>query len=427
LRLKIRPSPVSGAVAAPPSKSYSHRALILGSLAQGETVIDNFLESDDTRYTLNACRSLGVNIRGNGKTLRITGSGGRLSVQPGQETILVGNSGSTIRMMAPLAALARGKVVFDGTAIRQRPVADLISALNSLRVKASSVERDGYPPIQVQGGRLIGGEVETCGLISSQHISSLLMVAPYTEQGLTVKVTDGLQSKPYLDITIDAMHEFGVEVENYQYKQFTVAGGQGYRGRHYEIEGDYSQAAYFFALAAIGQGPITVSQLRDNSAQGDRHFLDLLSRMGCYVNYDEGLVTVTRDRALSGMAVDMGDYPDITLPLAVVAAFAGGKTEIANIGHLRYKESDRIGYTAAELHKMGVKVEISETTMSVYGGRPKGAVVEGHDDHRLVMSLATAALFAKGDTVINGTEAVTKSYPEFFTHLARLGARVEEI
>ncbi len=428
MRLRITPSPVSGTVSAPPSKSYTHRALILGSLAQGETVIENFLVSDDTRYTINACRSLGVNIEVDGSTLRIIGTGGRFSSQPGQETIFVGNSGSTIRMVAPLAALSESPVVFDGTErLRQRPVDDLLSALKSLGVQASSVKQDGYPPIEVRGGRLAGGEVVTRGMTSSQHISSLLMVAPYAEHDMKIRIADGLQSRPYVDITIDAMRQFGVEVARHNHDEFTVASGQRYRGRRYEIEGDYSSAAYFFALAAIGGRPITVTNLNTKSLQGDRYFLDILSLMGCYVSYKRGQVKVWRKQELDGTAVDLGDYPDIVQPLAVVAAFARGKTDISNIGHLRYKETDRIQNTATELGKMGIAVEVTGSTMSISGGRPKGASIETYDDHRMAMSFATAALFAEGETVINGAEAVSKSYPGFFTDLAKIGAEVQEI
>jgi len=428
VKLRIKPSTVSGMVSAPSSKSYTHRALILGSLAQGETVIENFLASDDTQYTINACRSLGVNIQSDGKTVRIIGRGGRFSVQPGQETIFAGNSGSTIRMVAPLATLAQSRVVFDGdTRLRQRPISDLLSALKNLGVQASSVNGDGYPPIEVQGEKLLGGEIKISGMTSSQHISSLLMIAPYAKRNVKIKVIDGIHSKPYLDITIDAMRHFGVDVVDFNQKEFTLTSGQRYRGKHYKIEGDYSSAAYFFAIAAIGQESITVSNLKANSVQGDRHFLDILSQMGCYANYREGGVEVTRDKALTSLSLDMGYYPDIVLPLAIVASFAKGKTEITNIGHLRYKETDRINNLATELRKMGIKVEVTESTMSIEGGKPKGTAIETYNDHRMAMSFAIAALFAEGDTIINSAEAVTKSYPGFFTDLAQIGAGIEEI
>ncbi len=428
MRLRITPSPVGGMVSAPPSKSYTHRALILGALAEGETVIENFLASDDTRYTINACRSLGVNIQSEGETLRIIGTGGRFPVKPEPKRIFVGNSGSTIRMVASLAALAPTTVIFDGEErLRQRPVDDLLSALKSLGVQASSVNSNGYPPVEVQGGRLLGGEVLVSGRVGSQHISSLLMVAPYAESQVSIKVIDRLHSKPYLDITMNAMRQFGVEVENHNYEEFIVRSGQRYKGRHYRVEGDYSSAAYFFAMAAIGQGSITVGNLDANSVQGDRYFLSILSEMGCLVSYEEEQVKVTRENELAGITVDMGDYPDIVQPLAIVAAYARGKTKITNIGHLRYKETDRINNTAIELRKMGIKVDVTKDTMSVGGGKPKGAIIETYGDHRMAMSFAVAALFADGDTIINGAESVAKSYPEFFTDLTKIGARVREV
>ena len=331
-------------------------------------------------------------------------------------------------MMASLAALAPAKVVFDGEArLRERPVGDLLSALKSLGIKARSIEKDGYPPIEISGGRLLGGEVPVSGMASSQHISSLLMVAPYAESRVSIDIIDRLQSKPYVDITIDAMRQFGVEVGNQNYEMFTIDSGQRYRGRHYKVEGDYSSAAYFFAMAAIGRQAVTVGNLRADSVQGDRHFLDILSEMGCRVSHRGEQVEVSRENELVGVNVDMGNYPDIVQPLAVVAAYAGGKTEMSNIGHLIYKETDRINNTAAELGKMGVKVDVTGDTMSIEGGEPKGAVIEAHGDHRMAMSFAVAALFADGDTIINGAESVAKSYPGFFADLAGIGAEVQEI
>lgn len=427
MRLKITPSAVGGKVSAPPSKSYTHRALILGSLAQGKTVIENFLSSDDTLYTINACRSLGVNISFDDGTLKIVGSGGKFSVKPGQRRIFVGNSGSTIRMVASLAALVPARVIFEGEPrLHERPVGDLLSALKNLGVQARSVNDNDCPPIEISGGRLLGGEVTASGITSSQHISSLLMVAPYAEKDVRIKIIDSLHSKPYVDITIDAMRQFGVEAENHHYKEFMVKSGQRYQGRHYKVEGDYSSAAYFFAAAAIGKGTVAVSNLKPDSAQGDRHFLDILSEMGCIVSYGKGQVKFARRKDLTGVAVDMGDYPDIVQPLAVVAAFAEGKTKITNIGHLRYKETDRINNTAAELRKMGIQVHVTEDTMLINGGKPEGAVIETYSDHRMAMSFAVAALFAEGETIINGTEAVAKSYPAFFTDLARIGAKISE-
>jgi len=428
VKLKVTPSTVSGIVTAPPSKSYSHRAVILGSLARGETVIENLLFSDDTGYTINACRSLGVDIERYGQSLRIKGTSGNLLVRPGHNTIFAGNSGSTLRMLLPLAALADGKIIFDGSIrLRERPVTEILAALASLGVKTSSIDKNGRLPVEVQGGRLYGGEVLTSGLAGSQHVSSLLMIAPYARSGIKIKITDSLRSKPYVDMTVEAMRRFGVEVERRNHDEFTVTSGQRYQGQHYEIEGDYSSAAFFFALGAIGGKEVTVANLNGDSLQGDRYFLELMSLMGCYVNHSPGQISVRREGELTGITADMGDYPDIVQPLAAVAAFARGTTNISNISHLKGKETDRIINTAAELGKMGITVKVTENSMSITGGRPRGAKVDAHDDHRLAMSLAIAGLFAGDETVINGAGTVNKSYPDFFTDLASIGAKLEPV
>jgi 3-phosphoshikimate 1-carboxyvinyltransferase len=428
MKVRITPSVVRGKVAAPPSKSYTHRAVILASLAAGKTIIKNPLLSDDTRYTIDACRSLGVDIALKDNELRIIGTSGQIKVAPDSQRIFVGNSGSTIRMVASLAALARTKVVLDGDSrLRQRPMGDLLSALQSLGISARSLENNGYPPIEIQGGKFSTDKVSVPGRVSSQHISSLLMIAPYTEDGLRIKIAGGLRSRPYVNITLDVMQAFGVKVANQDYQEFSVKGGQRYTRRHYQIEGDYSSAAYFLAAGAIGGRPVTVNNLKTNSIQGDKYLLAILSGMGCSVEYRREQVRISRRDELTGVTVNMGDYPDIVPTVAVVAAYACGKTKITNIGHLRIKESDRLSNTAAELGKMGIEIEVSENTMIVYGGKPKGAEIEAHADHRLAMSFATAALFAEGDSVINGAEAVTKSYPRFFTDLAKLGAKIEEL
>jgi 3-phosphoshikimate 1-carboxyvinyltransferase len=427
VRVRITPSPVTGEVSAPPSKSYTHRAVILASLAAGESTIQSPLISDDTLYTIDACRSLGADIALDGDRLKITGTGGQIRVAPDRQWIFAGNSGSTIRMVAPLAALAQAKVVFDGDSrLRQRPIGDLLSALESLGVHARSLNNNGCPPIEIQG-KLSGGEVITPGLASSQHISSLLMIAPYTEEGVRIKVVHGLHSRPYIDITLDIMRAFGVKAINRDYKEFIVKGGQEYKARNYRIEGDYSSAAYFFAAGAIGGKPIKIKNLKTDSFQGDRYLLAILSEMGCSVEYQKEQLKISRNKGLSGITVDMGDYPDIVQTVAVVAAYARGKTRITNIGHLHFKETDRISNTAAELAKMGIKVEVSDNTMVVYGGKPRGAEIEAHADHRMAMSFITAALFAEGDSIINGAEAVSKSYPRFSTDLKKLGAKIEEL
>ncbi len=428
MRVKITPSLATGVVPAPPSKSYTHRAVILASLAAGETRIENPLAADDILYTIDACRFLGADIKWDGNVLRVIGTDGQIKVASGRQKIFVGNSGSTIRMVAPLAALAQTKVVFDGDArLRQRPIGDLLSALEGLGVRARSLTNNGFPPIEIHGGRIRGGEVTISGLGSSQHISSLLMIAPYAEDGIRIRVVNGLRSKLYVAMTLGVMRDFGVDVVNRDYEEFSVESGQEYKGQCYRIEGDYSSAAYFLAAGAIGGGPVSVTNLKVDSVQGDRHLLTILSQMGCSVEYQKEQVKISRNKELTGVVIDMGDYPDIVQTVAVVAAYARGKTEITNIGHLKFKETDRISNTAVELGKMRIRTDATKDTIVVYGGRPKGAEIEAHNDHRMAMSFAIASLFADGDSIINGAEAVTKSYPRFFADLANIGAKIEEL
>jgi 3-phosphoshikimate 1-carboxyvinyltransferase len=428
VRVKITPSAVTGTVAVPPSKSYTHRAIIVASLADGESRIARPLLSDDTILTIDAVRQLGAAIEQDDGMLKITGTGGHINVAPNSGVIFAGNSGSTVRMAAAVAALSPTRVVLDGDArLRQRPVGDLLSALESLGARARSINGNGCPPIEVQEGRLTGGDVTISGRSSSQHITALLMIAPYVNNGISIKVVNGLRSRPYVAITLDVMRTFGVDATNDNYRQFSVKGGQGYRGQDYSIEGDYSSAAYFLATGAIGEQPVTVTNLNIDSVQGDKFFLNILERMGCSVEYGEEQVMISRRRELSGISLDMSDCPDIVQAVAIVAAYAHGKTEITNIGHLRFKETDRIGDTALEMHKMGIRTDITDDTIVVYGGKPKGTELEAYNDHRMAMSLAIAALFADGDSIINGAETVAKSYPSFFRDLASLGAKIEEL
>lgn len=426
MKIKITPSPITGEVSAPPSKSYTHRAIILASLAAGKSLIQNPLLADDTGYTIEACCALGAEIAIESDGIAVRGTGGRIS--PRQETIFVGNSGSTVRMIAPLAASSPTRIVLDGDErLRQRPMGDLLSALQGLGVHARSLNNNGCPPFEIQGGDFMANQVSLSGAVSSQPISALLMAAPYTRKGLTIKINGGLRSRPYIDITLDAMRDFGVSAVNRDYREFIIEGNQEYKARRYPIEGDYSSAAYFLAVGAVGAKPVSVTNLKKDSVQGDKRLLDILQNMGAVVDYQKDSVRVRRRGDLKGISVDMGDYPDLVPTLAVVAALAQGKTEITNIAHLRFKESDRINDTAAELNKLNIKTEVSEDKMVIYGGKPKSAEVDSHNDHRLAMSLSIAALFAEGSSIINGAEAVSKSYPQFFDDLKKLGAKVEEL
>jgi 3-phosphoshikimate 1-carboxyvinyltransferase len=423
----ITPSKVSGAANAPPSKSYTHRAIILASLAEGTSELDNVLLSEDSLYTLEACKALGVKARQEGSRIVVEGSAGELSVR--KERISVGNSGSTMRMMSSIAALAKGRVVFDGTPrMRERPIGDLLDALKQLGVEAKSVNGNGCPPIEINGGGLSGGEVKVSGAISSQYITSLLLASPYARSDTTIIVTDELKSKPYVGITIDLMRRFGVEVENRGYREFSVPCGQRYQATRYAVEGDYSSASYFFAAAATTKSTVSIAGLEEDSVQGDKHLLDLLRQMGCGVRWSNGVVSVEGAPELKPITVDMGDYPDIVQTLIAAAAYAKGVTRVDNVEHLKHKETDRINAPANELRKMGVAVEVGKDYIEVQGkapSKPRGADIDSHGDHRMVMSFTAAALGAEGKSIIRGAENVSKSFPDFFREMRGLGAEIE--
>lgn len=424
MNVRIYPSKISGTIIVPPSKSVTHRAIIIASLASGKSVLKNVLLSGDTKHTIKALRALGVKIKQKANTLTIEGSKGKLTAP--KKPIFVGNSGSTMRMIVAVASLARGKTIITGEKrILERPMGDLLSALNDIGIHhATSITNNDCPPIEIAGGRLTGGTVHIRGDVSSQYISALLLISPFAKDSVKIIVDGQLRSKPYISITIDVMKTFGVEVENKNFETFTIQKGQSYKGKEYVVEGDFSSASYFFAAAAVTGGNVSVAGLNTSSAQGDKYFIELLKRMGCDVSIHHNKITVSGDQNLKAIDVDMRDYPDIVQTLAVVAAYTNGKTQITNIEHLRHKESDRIETTLSELKKMDIDCLFRNGLLTIIGGKPKGAIINTHNDHRVAMSFAVAALGAQGETIIQNAEVVNKSYPNFFNDLQKLGTKV---
>ena len=427
MQIKIKPSMVARKITAPPSKSYTHRVIILASLAQGQSVIRNCLLADDTLYTLKACQLLGAKTNLKKNKLEVIGTNGNLKVNPQKNKIFMGNSGTTMRLMTSVVALAKEEVILTGDKrLQERPMSDLIVALKNLGIKVESINKNGCPPIKVKGEDLNGGEVKISGKISSQFISSLLLVSPFAKKDITIKIIDKLKSKPYVDITCNMMKKFGVQVKNNHYQEFLIKTGQRYKAQKCQVEGDYSSASYFFAAAAICPSKITVKGLNINSAQGDKYFLNLLTKMGCSVRKKKKEITVIGKENLKSIKVDMRDYPDIVQSLSIVASCAKGKTTIKNIGHLRYKETDRIRATATELEKMNIKVKTTKDSITIDGGQPKGATIETYNDHRMALSFAILGLKAKGGTIIKNAQVISKSYPNFFKDLKKLGAKITE-
>ncbi len=404
---------------APASKSFTHRALIVGALATGTTTIKNALISIDTVLTARALELLGVPIHISENTVMITGCKGKFS--PGHEVTLdLENSGTSLRLLASAALLSDMPVTLTGSSrMLERPVKQLAEGITAARGTVAYLGRNGFPPIRIDG-RYFGGEIPVDGSVSSQFVSSLMIPAPYAEQETTIFLPNDPASKSYLDITVQVMQDFGANVWRKGYRTFRVGNRHKYVGREYTIEGDYSSASYFFAIAAACGGTITVSGLNPASVQGDRVFTEALAMMGCWITYGETGVTVSRDGPLHGIAIDMSSSPDTVQTLAVVAALADSPTKITGIGHLKFKESDRLTMTARLLESLGGSVEVKEDSLMITPAPLHGGTINPENDHRTAMSFAVLGL-ATGDITVADTECVNKSFPGFWKALEQAG------
>lgn len=401
----------------PGSKSYTHRALIVAALSQGESVLLNALRSDDTDCTAQALRDLGIPMCWEEDRIHVWG--GRERLRPPNEALFCGASGTSMRFLTAVAALVKGRTTLVGSErMKERPMTDLFSGLAQMGVKARSWEEDDALKVLVESQGIDGGEVAVKGTASSQFLSALLMVAPYAKEDVRLEIVDSLVSKPYVEVTLDVMKAFGAVVEREGENRFLVVSGRGYRPRIYSIEADASSASYFFAAAAVTKGRVKIMGLNPHSIQADANFLEILKRMGCDVLYRDDGVEVY-GRKLQAIEMDMAAMPDLVPALAVTAAFAHGKTIIKGIGHLRHKESDRISVVARELTKMGVAVEEGEDWLRIEGGRGHAVEIVPEGDHRIAMAFAIAGLVIPG-IMIQDHECVRKSFPGFWETFGRL-------
>lgn len=413
---EIHPRPsIDALVRIPGSKSVTHRALITAGLADGESLLKEFLPCEDTLFTLSALRELGVQISIEGANTIVSGTGGEFPFAQGRKEIYLGNSGTSYRLLLSTVALARGDYVLTGTPrMQERPVGDLVRALNNLGVEASCMEQDNFPPVLIRAKGIHGGRVEIPGELSSQYVSSILLSGPYAEKEVEIEIRGRLVSRPYVDITLDVMKMFGVEVNRDGYRCFRISAGQRYHPCQFIIEGDVSAASYFWGAAAVTGGTLTTENIHPHTTrQGDVVLLDILEEMGCRVERETERVVV-QGGELSGIEVDMGALPDMVPTLAAIALFARGKTAIRNVSHLRLKESDRLGAVALEWGRLGGRVEELEDGIIIHGGeRLSGGVMDPHNDHRLAMSLAIAGLRVPGIKIKN-EHCVNKSFPRFW-------------
>ncbi len=395
----------------PGSKSYTHRMLIASALSDGKSCISNPLKSEDTILTKSALQKMGIIIKEKGNSFLVHGTGGRISRC--EEPINLENSGTSMRLLTSVAALGSGEYILTGSSrMGERPIQDLLDALISLGINVSSLNNNGFPPVRIKGGKIPGGKVLIDCHVSSQFLSSLLLIAPYTLNGMEIIVSKGPVSRPYIDMTLDIMERLGIAIQREGYNFFKVPGGQIYTSGSYVVEPDCSQASYFWAAAAITGKSVKVRGISRNSRQGDLNFLGILEKMGCRITHDDDGITVTGGE-LSAIKADMSDMPDVVPTLSVVAAFAKGTTHITNVAHLKEKESDRLGSVASELEKTGINAKATKDGLVIEGGTPHGAEIETYNDHRIAMSFAVAGLIVPG-IFIKDEQCVEKSFPDFW-------------
>lgn len=423
--------PFRATVRPPGSKSLTNRALLLAALAEGRTTLRGVLDADDSRRMVKALTALGfaTNAGDEPDSLYIDGLGGRIPKQSAR--LHLGNAGTAYRFLTAACCLGEAGNAYELDGIermRQRPVRQLVEPLRYIGANIDYLGEEGYPPLTVRGGGLAGGTIEMAPTLSSQYISSLLQVAPCCRDGLTLRFTGAVTSRPYVQMTLNLMAKFGVEAEvDPAFTQITVRPGH-YTATEYAIEPDASAASYFLAAAAVVPGSkCTIDGLGFSSCQGDVWFGEVLQQMGAAAMYERDAVTVIGPREgekLRGIDVDLNAMPDMAQTLAVVALFAKGRTTIRNVGNLRVKETDRMEALRIELTKLGAAVEIDGDDLLIdppAEGRITPATIATYDDHRMAMSFAVAGLVAPG-IVIADPGCVAKTFPDFFDHLRRLGA-----
>jgi 3-phosphoshikimate 1-carboxyvinyltransferase len=412
----VDPSAIKGTIKAPSSKSMTQRAIAAALLANGQSIIYNPSYCDDSLAAMSIAVGLGARVVPKANELIITGS-----AVLKEHKLNCGESGLAIRMFSPIAALYPVEITMAGAnSLKKRPMSMIEEALVQLGVKCSS--HNGFPPISIHGP-IKGGRCEIDGSVSSQLLTGLLMALPLAVKDSVVKVNN-LKSKPYIDMTIQILNSFGITIHNVDYSLFQIPGGQKYKPYDYTVESDWSGGAFLLVAGAIN-GYITVKGLNSDSKQSDMAIVEVLKLANAKMK-NEGSDIIISKSELKAFSFDATESPDLFPPLVALASYCSGTSTIKGVSRLIYKESDRATALQTEFSKMGIKVDIDDDVMSVTGGRPQGAHVESHDDHRIAMAVAVAALGADGRVFIRDSQCVAKSYPGFFDDLRQLGAVVHE-
>jgi 3-phosphoshikimate 1-carboxyvinyltransferase len=416
--------PINAVVRVPGSKSLTNRALLLAALADGTTLLKNTLFSDDSIYFAHALQTLGFDIflKPEDVSMEVSGLGG--SIPSKEAALFIGNAGTAARFLTAFLTLGTGSFVVDGDSrMRERPIGDLLDALTQLGADVEAIDTHQptiCPPIKVSASELMGGKTKIAGNISSQFLSALLMIAPYAKKAVEIEITTELNSKPYIDLTLSTMAEFGVEVDRDKYKRFFINPTRYIARSQFIIESDASSASYFFAAPAICGGSVRVENINRKSKQGDIGFLSIIEKMGCEVKENDNSIEVIGPKQLFGVDIDMRDISDTAQTLAAIAPFASSPTHIYGIASARVKETDRISATCTELRRIGVQVDEHEDGLTIYPAHEfRSALIQTYSDHRMAMAFSLIGLRVPG-VYIENPECVSKTFPDFFKQLENL-------
>lgn len=413
--IRVHPSQITGTVAAPPSKSLTQRAIAAGLLANGTTVIRYPSFCNDSLAAVRIAETLGARISTTDDT--ITVQTGLRPVYP--VTLNCGESGLALRMFAPVASLINPLVTVTGEgSLAGRPVNMITAALSQLGVTV--VTNSGFLPMKLMG-KIGGRKAQIDGSSGSQLLTGLLMALPLLDSDSEIKV-ENLKSKPYISLTLQLLSEFGINIENLDFKRFFIPGNQVYKAHEYTVEGDWSGAAFLLVAGAVA-GSITVSNLNINSMQADKAIMQALDAAGCRLAENATGLSSARSE-LMAFSFDATDCPDLFPPLAALASYSRGTSRIKGVGRLAHKESNRARAITEVLGAMNITARVEGDEMFIDGGDVRGAAVSSHNDHRIAMMASVMALNATGEVTINGAEVVAKSFPDFYETMNRLGALV---
>ena len=407
----------AGKVRLPGSKSISNRVLLLAALASGDTEVSGLLDADDTRVMRDALAKLGVRFW----RRRVRGVGGPFPVKKAE--LFLGNAGTAFRPLTAALVMTGGEYrLAGGPRMHERPIGDLVNALRGIGADVEYLGADGYPPLALHPAAIkLNEPVTVKGDVSSQFLTALLMALPLLDSKSRVEVRGELISRPYVEITLNVMRRFGVEVARREWHSFEVPAARYVSPGKIYVEGDASSASYFLAAGAIGGGPVRVEGVGRDSIQGDVRFTEVLERMGARVSMGDGWIEAAGGKKLKAVDMDLNHIPDAAMTAAVMALFADGPSTLRNIGSWRVKETDRLAAMATELRKLGARVEEGRDSLRISPGKLKTAVIDTYDDHRMAMSFSLAAL--GGVPVrINDPGCVAKTFPEYFSAFASIAA-----